>query len=265
MRASSLREAADNLGVSHPTIRRRLETLETALGLHLFDRRSDGLHATPQAAELLETAEQVETSVFALNRRAASADPELRGPVRVTAPDVFMTDLLMPDLVGFAERHPQIDLQVETGYELADLGSREADVAIRAMAHGTSPQDDLAGRLAATASRAVYGQDHQWIGWQGEERDRPWIRKTSYPDLPVSGRLNDPALQRAACAAGMGLTILPCFYADGVLERRSEPEPYMDIWILVHPDLRRSPRLRIFRDEMLAALRQHRPRLEGRA
>ena len=63
----------------------------------------------------------------------------------------------------------------------------------------------------------------------------------------------------------MGLSLLPCHLADATLERRSEPQPAFDLWVLVHPDLRRSPRLRLFRDEVVAALQRLRPRLEGRA
>jgi DNA-binding transcriptional LysR family regulator len=40
--------------------------------------------------------------------------------------------------------------------------------------------------------------------------------------------------------------------------------PSYDIWVLVHPDLRRSPRLRVFRDEMVATLKRLQPTLAGR-
>ena len=263
MRAPSLRQAAEDLGVSHPTIRRKLEALETTLGLHLFDRRSDGLHATPAAAELLDTAETVEASVHALRRRAVNADPELRGSVRVSMPDIFATSVLMPDLVAFSEQHPNIELDVHASYSVADLDSREADVAVRAMPMGKSPDEHLTGRLAATVSRAVYGEPHQWIGWWGQERDRQWIAKTPYPDLPIKGRFDGADLQLAACKAGFGLTMLPCILCDGVVPRRSEPEPYVDMWVLVHPDLKRSPRLRVFRDAMVQALRSKQDALAG--
>lgn len=263
MRSTSLRQAADRLGVSHPTIRRKLEALEEELNLRLFDRRNDGLHATPEAAELLELAEQVEASVHALGRRAMNADVELKGPVRVTVPGVMASRLLMPDLIAFAQRHPQIDLQVDSSYAVADLGAREADVAIRAMTGHRSPSQELTGRKVAHANRAIYGTPTHWLGWWGEERDREWVKETPFPDLPILGRYNDPELQLAACEAGGGLTLLPCFLADGVLDRLTEPEYYADLWVVVHPDLRRNPRLRIFRDEMVEAIRRLRPRLEG--
>jgi len=264
MRAPSLRKAAQDLGVSHPTARRRLNALEERLGLQLFDRRTDGLHATAQAVDLLEAAERVERAMDSLGRIAKAADPELRGPIRITLPEVLATDLLMPDFVAFGQRWPQIQLQIEASYGLRDLSRREADVALRFMAHGTLPDPDLAGRMAGISFNAIYGFGDQWIGWRGPEEDAKWISKTAFPDLPVRGALNEPNLQRSACAQGMGLTQLPCFFAEPLLTRRTEPEPAFDLWVLVHPDLRRSPRLRIFRDSVVAAVRRYQPRLEGR-
>ena len=264
MRSSSLRQAADRMGVSHPTVRRHLECLEEQLGLRLFDRRSDGLHALPAAAELLDLAEDIETRFHTLGRRALDATPALRGPIRVTAPDVVVSDLLMDDLVAFTDRHPELDLQVDVSYNVADLGAQEADVAIRVVRTGKAPSGDVTGRKAGTIYHAVYGEPHQWIGWSGGEKDRPWIEETGvYTDLAVVGKFNNPYAQRSAMATGMGLTMLPCFFAEGWGTRRSEPMPRFDIWVLVHPDLRRNPRLRLFRDEIVAAIRRMQPRMAG--
>ena len=81
----------------------------------------------------------------------------------------------------------------------------------------------------------------------------------------IRGAMLDGEVQKAACAAGMGMAMLPCFFGDPTLPRRSEPEPGLDIWVLVHPDLRRNPRVRLFRDAMIKALKRLRPTLEGRS
>lgn len=81
----------------------------------------------------------------------------------------------------------------------------------------------------------------------------------------MRGLFLDVMLQLAACKAGLGLAWLPCFLADGELPRLSEPEPAVDIWVIVHPDLRHSARLRVFRDAMVDALKRHQARLRGGA
>ncbi|MFK7929324.1 MAG: LysR family transcriptional regulator [Myxococcota bacterium] len=263
MRTTSLRDAAAALDVSHPTVRRRLAELEQTLGLSLFERRSEGLRATPEATELLRRAEDVEASVHALRRRASAVDSTLSGPVRLSAPDVVVSHLLMPALVAFSARWPEIRLDLQATEQVADLAARQADVAIRAMPLGVSPKGELVGRKAATVCTAVYGRDHQWIGWFGDERDAARIGTHPFPGRPTIAVMPNMVLQHAACTQGLGLAVLPCFLAEPGLERRTEPKPSRDLWVLVHPDLRRTERFRVLRDQIVAALDALKPRLEG--
>jgi DNA-binding transcriptional LysR family regulator len=263
LRAGSLRRVAQDLGISHPTASRRLRAMEAQLGLHLFDRRSDGLHATPAALELARAAEDVERAMQVLGRVALAADPKLRGTIRVTAPAAFLTDLLMPDLLAFQQRWPDIELELQASSSLQDLAAREADVAIRTVPVGQSPDGELAGRRAASAHMAVYGSGDCWLGPEAVWPPFAQRHTPEFGALPVRGSFPTMGLKRAACAAGLGYARLPCFYADPTLPRRSEPALAGDVWVLVHPDLRRNPRLRVFRDFVVDALRRHQPRLSG--
>lgn len=264
LRASSARGAAQALGVSRPTVSRRLDALEERLGLDLFERRSDGLHATAAAAELVPVAEEAERAMLAVARVAHAADHTMRGPIRVTMPGVAAADLLMPDLVAFADEWPEIDLEIQSSLALTNLAERKADVAIRFMPTGTSPKGELAGRRVGNAYMAIYGEGEHWIGMQGGGRDRAWVAQTPHPDLPIRCVIPDGEALRAACRHGMGLARLPCFMVGPQLRRRSKPEPGFDIWVVVHPDLRKNPRLRAFRDAMVAALKKKKAVLEGR-
>ncbi len=264
VRAASLRQAAVDLGVSRPTAGRRLSALEQHMGLKLFERRPDGLHATAEAMALVPAAEEVERAMLGMLRATQAADSELRGPVRVTLPAVASSDLLMPDFMAFCEQWPQIELIIQADYGLTDLAQMEADVAVRFMSYGVAPDAELAGRKVVTAYGAAYGYGDCWIGQRGAPHDAAWVRRSAFPDLPVRGQMWDGESQRSACASGMGIANLPCFFAEPLLTRRSVPKPMMDVWVLVHPDLRRNPRLRVFRDAIVDALKRHRPRLEGR-
>ncbi|MCO4747030.1 MAG: LysR family transcriptional regulator [Proteobacteria bacterium] len=263
MRAGSLRQVAVDLEISHPTASRRLSALEKRVGLTLFHRRSSGLEPTPEALELTPAAQEVERAMLALERVAAAADPALRGPIRLTTSMALATDLLMPDLLAFQQQYPEVELHVSAGSGIQDLAQREADVAIRIMPMGSSPAEELAGRKAAVAYRAVYGSGDTWLGWVGGPKSLK-SEGSAFGDLPERSSMRGIALQRSACAAGFGLAWLPCFYAEPLLERRTEPEPGGEVWVLVHPDLRKNPRLRVFRDRMVEVLRTYQPRLAGR-
>ncbi len=264
MRATSLRDVAEQLNISHATAGRRLTALEAQLGLTLFDRRANGLHPRAEALKIAQAAQDVERAMLALGRAAQAADPELRGTVRVTMPLAFANHLLMPDLARFSRRWPELDLHLLPSSALSALERAEADVAVRLKPVGVQPAEHLVGRKAATAYRAIYGLNQEaWVGWAQAPRNVGETEEGPRAKLPRVGNFPDVTLQFAACKAGLGMAWLPCFMADGHLPRLCEPVPAMDIWVVVHPDLRRSVRLRAFRDAIVASLKDHNDRLKG--
>lgn len=275
----SVRGAAGALGVSHSTVSRRIESFEDSLGVRLFERLPDGFVLTPFGEDMMQTARRLEEAVNGLERRVLGQDARLRGDLRVTMPDLLAAKLLMPDLVAFGKRYPDINLEVAISYTPFDLSRREADVAIRIT---RDPPEALVGRKIITYARATYASraylaEHDpvaepdsvtWIGWDDRSRHPRWVRETPFPGAPVRGRLNNAMVQLAAAKAGMGLAMLPCFMGDTEPDLRrvppGKPEPAWDIWILTHEDLRATARVRAFMDFMAEAFLGHRDLLEGR-
>ena len=263
----SLREAALRLKLTHPTVRRRLEALEAALGVRLFHRLQTGLRLTVEGAELLGSGQSVSSAVVAMLRRAESVDNELKGPIRVTMSTELAVGIASA-FTDFQEQWPAIELHIETGAMFADLSRFEADVAIRGYRRGRQPPDHLAGRRAASGNAAVYGDPiatPYWIGSSDAPPHSGWTATTEYQELPVRAVVPNVLARHAACAQGMGLAMMPCLVGDRDLPRITNPTPDFDIWVLVHPDLRANPRLRIFRDAMVDALSSFERVLQGDA
>ena len=278
-REKSVRAAATMLGVSHSTVSRRIDGFEHDLGVRLFERLPEGYVLTPFGEDMMQTARRLEDAVNGLERRVLGQDARLRGDLRVTMPDLLAAKLLMPDLVAFGERYPDINMEVAISYTPFDLGRREADVAIRIT---REPPETLVGRKVITYARATYASvdylarhdpEHApesvtWIGWDDRSRHPRWVRESSFPNAAVRGRLNNAMVQLAAAKAGMGLAMLPCFMGDTETDLRrvppGHPEPAWDIWILTHEDLRATARVRAFMDFMAEAFLSHRDLLEGR-
>ena len=85
-RKGSMRAAGRALGLSQPTIARRLAAFEaTSGGATLFDRLPEGLRLSAAGEQLVPAAESVEDAVLTLERRRAAASPVLSGTVRVSA------------------------------------------------------------------------------------------------------------------------------------------------------------------------------------
>ena len=126
-----------------------MNAFEERLGLRLFDRLPTGYALTAGGEELLATARQMAETVTDLERRLWGQDLRLEGGLRVTTTDTLMASVLPPVLAGFAAAHPGIAVEVSTAGALADLGRRDADLALRASPE--APGGLVGRRLAAVA------------------------------------------------------------------------------------------------------------------
>jgi len=268
-RAGSLRAASQQLGVSHSTISRRLAALEEQLDVRLFDAMPEGYRLTAAGTRILELAEQVEEGMFGIERMISGVDQRVDGRVRLTLPLPMYLHLLAAPLADFAQQWPGIELDIDTNLNLLDLSRREADVAVRVLMDGKSPPDDLIGRHIGHLPRAVYASqayleahdpldpasDACWIGWSEQEPHPDWIVSGPLPALSARHGLNDPLAQLAGARAGLGLTMLPILMGDaaeGVIRVPGLPElPGYEIWMLSHPDLRDTARVRAVKGFLL--------------
>ncbi len=126
-----MRITAKHLGVNHATVLRRIAQLEQRLGVQVFDKLPSGYRLTAAGEEVLEFAEQMEASSRQLEVRVFGRDQSARGLLRITLPPFLATHLFMPDLSDFARLHPEIEIEIQSTGDVANLTNREADVAIR--------------------------------------------------------------------------------------------------------------------------------------
>jgi DNA-binding transcriptional LysR family regulator len=279
-RAGSLRRAGFKLGLNHSTASRRIAAIEADLGARLFDRTPSGLSLTDAGRMVLASAERMSHEVDDLGRRLLGHDDRLEGPVRLSMPD-HLVGLLMPHFAHFQESHPEITLDLHVSYESVSLTRREADVALRLVRDQPSAEG-LVGRkvshyVSATYATREYLEQHdlaaepptaRWIGWGDAESLPEWVRRSPFPTIPTQGSFSDGGAQIAAVIAGMGLAMIPCFLGDRtpglVRVAGAGDNPGWNIWVLTHPDLRQTARVRVLLDSLYAAFDEQRPLLEGR-
>lgn len=280
-RSGSARATAAEQGVSHSTVTRRVDQLETDLGVRLFDRDVRGYRLTGAGELMMKSTLRAEDALLTAERQLQGRDAQLSGEIRLTTANLIALHLIMGDLAEFTQLYPDIDLNVLISYDLFNLARREADVALRIMRLDSPPPDGLIGRKLATMNSCYYAGDRyladndpmcpdsaaRWIGWDNLERFPDWIKASPYPHLPAYGRMNDAMLQAEAARCGFGLTVLPCFLGDSIdgLQRipGCEPYPNFDLWMLSHPDLRDTARMRCFRAFIATAVEQKNSLLVG--
>jgi len=268
-RHGTLTRAAKELGVNHTTVSRRLSGLQDDLGVRLFDRTPSGFHATHEARELLSVVERMEEAVQSLDRALLGKDARLVGSVRVTTVDVMALEH-MRDIREFNASFPDVTVELSVDNEPRSLARREADVAIRV---SNSPPEYLVGRrvgvfrYAVFAHRDLYEQHgddlaaYPWVCWDERVRalmTEEWM-KEHVPGARRTLHVDSATVMNAAIRSGLGAAHLPLSFAaphpelvqiGDVIDSFS-----MDLWILTHPDLRDTARVRAFTDFMSERLR----------
>jgi DNA-binding transcriptional LysR family regulator len=263
----SVSAAARRLGQSHSTVLRRLDKLETALDVRLFERFQTGYVLTTNGEELQALLAPIGEGMQDIERKLAGQDAALQGTIRVTTTDTLMA-VLLPALAEFRTRYPGIQLQVTADNSFLNLSRRDADVAIRP---SNTPPDNLVGRKLGSVRTAPYASTaylggrapggawpayewaaHEWVAPDdslAHLRQARWLRE-HVPADKVAASVDSLLGMVTAVEAGLGAGMLLCLLADARpgLVRLADPDPALDtdVWILTHPDLRRVQRIRVF-------------------
>lgn len=253
-RAGSLGRAARLLGLTQPTMGRRLRALEKAVGQTLFQRTSDGFVLTDEGAAILAHAERIEEEAIAIERRLGGQSETLEGLLRVSSSDWFGTHMLTPVFAEFTLLHPGVTVELVTDVRLFSLARREADLVFRIRPFD---EPEVVQRKLMRIDYAVYAapaSPQALITLDGAFDDLPdviWL-KHRLPAARIAYRSNNRDAQARACAAGAGLAVLPRVIGDAVpgIARvdLGEAPPSRDVWVGYHRDLRRLARLRALLD-----------------
>lgn len=272
--------AAKALRLSQSTVHRRLTELEERIGRPVVIRHATGYRLTEFGNELLPLARQVEEAVTALERHLIAANDAPTGSVRVTCPESIGYRLMQsPLLETFHKRHPGLRVEFIMSDHFLDIAKGEADVAIRA---GIPNEETLVGRKIADVPWALYcsraylerhgrverAEDidqHSVIEFDGDIRDHHaarWLRSVA-PHATVVARSNTVPGLMMTVKSGAGLAPLPMPLAGREVDLVCVFGPvaglYSQIYLLTHPDLRHTPRIRAFFDFIITELDNVRP------
>ena len=276
MREGSLSAAARSLGLTQPTAGRHIADLEAALRAGaLFTRSARGLHPTETALALAPHAETKAAAAAALIRTHNAPADAPSGIVRISASEVVGAEVLPPILAALQSQHPALVFELVLTNASSDLLRRDADMAVRM----TQPlQQALLARSVGRLRLGLYAHrdylarsgaiatvedlaGHALIGFDRDAMALRWI-KAAWPTIPpFTLRSDNPLAQLAAVRAGCGIGAVqdPIAQRDPALVPvlREVFAAYLDTWIVMHEDLRRTTRMRIVFDALVEGLSAH--------
>jgi len=271
VRGGSLAAAGAALGVNYTTVARRIARAEGALDMILFERLADGYQPTRAGLRVAEHAAEMEAREHDLLRQLQGQDERLSGRLVLTAPQLMIGPYVAPAIAQFAEAHPAVEVYLKAGNELADLTRREADLAIRISA---SPGDSLTGlRMAAQDSASFAAPIWAERMTEGKAAVIDWVvyeqiahvpkqALERFPNSRVVLVCNDMAAMVGAAVSGLGVVRMPMFLGratPGLVQVPAiEPQTYADVWLVGHPDVWPSAKVKAFRDILVPEFRKRR-------
>lgn len=284
-REGTLAGAARSLKCESTTVGRRIVALEQSLGARLFDRTTDGFVMTIAGERIVDHARVVETEMNAVERKAAGEDARVQGVVRLATSENLAVGFLLRVLAPLHERHPGIVLEVETGSRPADLLKREADLAVRVGPGMRPQQQSLIAKKLVTIGMTAYASAsylerhgvprigdglarHVVCGYGGDIAKIPpgaWLDEHA-AKARVAMRASSMLCITQSVSAGVGLSLLPCFLGDAIPGlQRLAPPPLVstEVWLVVHPDVHKTARVRAVIDFLVEAMDLHGAALTG--
>ena len=271
---------ARRLGLSPPAVTRAIAALEHRLGVKLLNRTTRFVRVTDAGARYLESARRILSEIDEADEAAAGSHAAPRGELAVTAPVLFGSLYVVPGIVDYLGRYPDVSVSalfldrvvglLEEGLDVGVRIGELPDSTLRAIPVGfvrrvvcASPRylkrhgaprepGELAGHVVVAASPVSPS-----VEWRFGAGKRSVIAKIK-PRLSVTS--NDAAIR--AALLGFGITRLMSYQvadhlAAGRLERvlaAQEPPP-LPIHVIHVEGRRASAKVRVFVDLLVDRLR----------
>lgn len=276
-RSGQLSTAARQLRSSHATVSRRIDRLEFALKVKLFERNPRGYVLTVMGQRFVDTAEKMEQETERLQADLSLGSTQQRGVVRISAPEGFSNFFFTHHLQGFVAANPNISIELVTIQQIMALSRKEADVAVvldppKAGPYFSEKLGDYHLKIYGTRDYlARHGMPqtredllaHNFIGYIEDMIFAPGLDYLGdiHPRIKPHFQSSSIFAQLTATRNGLGLCVLPIYiarrYPELQLVLGDDVTLHRHYWLTCHRDLRQVARTRTVIDYLTRLMREN--------
>lgn len=250
--AGSLSGAARETNAPLSTVSRKMSDLEKHLNAKLLVRSGRKLVLSEAGRSYVAACKRILDDLKEAERAASGEYTAPRGELVITAPIVFGRLFVLPTVVAFLDRYPEIDIKLVLTDRIAHLQDDHIDLALRI---GALPESSLVGIKIGAIRRVVCGSpayfaahgplkspdalaQHSCIALEALTSPDGWLFRIGKSDriVPIRPRLllNSAEAAIDASIAGLGVTRVLSYqiaraHQDGLLEvalAEFEPTPW---------------------------------------
>jgi LysR family glycine cleavage system transcriptional activator len=128
-RYGSFVRAADELNITPAAVSQQVRYLEERLAVRLFTRHARGVQLTRVGSDYATMLTMALDQIAAATVRAQTADEV--GTLTISTTPSFAAKWLMPRLIRFQNRHPELDVRLSTSNALTDFKLGDIDLSVR--------------------------------------------------------------------------------------------------------------------------------------
>ena len=262
--SGSLTAAAKLLNSNQPTVGRHIDSLESALGVKLFQRSVKGMVLTEEGKYIYERCIKIQNSVVKIKRYVQNGKEKVTGTVRLSVPEGLGQEIIIPALDDFYQKYPYINLVLNVSSSTSNLSRGESDVAVRLF---RPDEADLVVKHLGEMKMSLFASNnykekyslpdklqnlnmHKVITYGEQLSSLPenqWLLEHSCNSSHIFSS-DSTAARLKATLSGIGISILPEVLAKSntdLLQIFNKINiPSHNVWLVYHKDLRHIERIR---------------------
>ncbi len=148
----TLAATAQEMGVTPPSLSKRLAALENRLGVRLMHRTTRRMSLTPEGELFLSEGSRLLEEIDELERKVAGSKAKPRGLLRICATLGFGRRHIAPALTQFSNLFSDVEVQLHLSDQPMNIVEQGFDVSVR---FGDAPDSRLTARKVANNRRVL--------------------------------------------------------------------------------------------------------------